>query len=309
MSKSESSAFTNSQVAISGASGLVGSALSKALTADGATVLPISRSNRGHDSETIVWDPETGLINPDRLKSVDTVVHLAGESIASGRWNDKQKAKIRDSRVKGTASLVKSMAAISDRPKTFICASAIGYYGNRGDQKLTETSEPGTGFLPEVSLEWEAAADAAIELGMRVVKVRIGVVLSPDGGALQKMLLPFKLGMGGVVGSGKQYWSWIGLNDLVRVFQFCISDSEISGAINAVSPNPVTNREFTKTLGGVLRRPTIIPLPAFAARLALGEMANDLLLASARVLPERLQQMNFEFQQPSLEESIRFELQ
>ncbi|MEP3482516.1 MAG: TIGR01777 family oxidoreductase [Fuerstiella sp.] len=309
MSPSESRSLASSQVAISGASGLVGSALTRALAADGATVLPISRSNRGNASETIVWDPTTGLINPDRLSSVDTVVHLAGESIASGRWNENQKAKIRDSRVQGTASLVKSMAAISERPKTLICASAIGFYGNRGDEELTETSDPGTGFLPDVSLEWEAAADAATELGMRVVKVRIGVVLSPLGGALQKMMLPFKMGMGGVVGSGKQYWSWIGLNDLVRVFQFCISTPDLSGTVNAVSPHPVTNREFTKTLGSVLKRPTIIPLPAFVARLALGEMANDLLLASARVLPERLQQLNFAFQQPNLEESIRFELQ
>lgn len=309
MLNSESPPLANSKVAISGATGLVGSALTRALQSEGAVVIPISRSNRGKDSDTIVWDPQSGLLNPDRLNGVDTVVHLAGESIASGRWNDKQKAKIRDSRVKGTESLVNSIAAISNRPKTLICASAIGYYGNRGDEKLTEAAAPGTGFLPEVSLEWEAAADAAIELGMRVVKVRIGVVLSPNGGALQKMLLPFKMGMGGVVGSGKQYWSWIGLNDLVRVFQFCISNSDISGAVNAVSPEAATNRDFTKTLGSVLKRPTIIPLPAFVARLALGEMANDLLLASARVIPERLQQMGFEFQQPSLDQSIRFELQ
>lgn len=308
MSNSELSPVANSQVAISGASGLVGSALGKALQKDGAAVVPISRSNRGKDSETIVWDPNSGLLNPDRLSGVDTVVHLAGESIASGRWNDKQKAKIRDSRVQGTENLVKSMAAISDRPKTFICASAIGYYGDRGDERLTEDAAPGTGFLPEVSLEWEAAADEAIDLGMRVVKVRIGVVLSPKGGALQKMLLPFKLGMGGVVGPGTQYWSWIGLNDLVRVFQFCISNPEISGPVNAVSPEPATNREFTKTLGSVLNRPTIVPLPGFVARVALGEMANDLLLASARVVPERLQQLGFEFQQPSLDSSIRFEL-
>lgn len=309
MLNSESPPLANSKVAISGATGLVGSALTRALQSEGAVVIPISRSNRGKDSDTIVWDPQSGLLNPDRLNGVDTVVHLAGESIASGRWNDKQKAKIRDSRVKGTESLVNSIAAISNRPKTLICASAIGYYGNRGDEKLTEAAAPGTGFLPEVSLEWEAAADAAIELGMRVVKVRIGVVLSPNGGALQKMLLPFKMRMGGVVGSGKQYWSWIGLNDLVRVFQFCISNSDISGAVNAVSPEAATNRDFTKTLGSVLKRPTIIPLPAFVARLALGEMANDLLLASARVVPERLQQMGFEFQQPSLDQSLRFELQ
>lgn len=308
MSQPKPNRPNNSTVAISGASGLVGAALTRVLQAEGTEVIPISRSIRGKNADTIVWDPESGLLNPDRLSGIDTVIHLAGESIAAGRWSKAQKARIRDSRVKGTESLVNSMATISDRPKTLICASAIGYYGDRADEQLTEDSVPGTGFLPEVSLEWEAAADAAVNLGMRVVKVRIGVVLSPHGGALQKMLLPFRFGLGGVVGSGRQYWSWIGLSDLVRVFQFCHSNEQVSGAINAVSPEPVTNREFTKTLGAVLQRPTIIPLPGFVARLALGEMANDLLLASARVLPQRLQQLGFQFQRPTLDDSIRFEL-
>lgn len=309
MPNSESHSFEGSTIAISGASGLVGTALINSLQTDGAKVVAISRSSKGKDSNTIVWDPETGLLNPDRLNDVDTVIHLAGESIASGRWNKQQKAKIRDSRVKGTAGLVNSIAQISNRPKTFICASAIGFYGDRADEVLTEDAAAGTGFLPDVSMQWEAAADAASQLGMRVVKVRIGVVLSPHGGALQKMLPPFRMGMGGVVGSGKQYWSWIGLHDLVRVFSFCASHSQVSGAVNAVSPMPVTNREFTKTLGSVLKRPTLIPVPRLLARLALGEMADDLLLASAKVVPQRLEQLGFEFQYPTLKESIQFELQ
>ena len=309
MPNSESHSFEGSTIAISGASGLVGTALTNSLQADGAKVVAISRSSKGKNSNPIVWDPETGLLNPDRLNDVDTVIHLAGEGIASGRWNKQQKAKIRDSRVKGTASLVNSIAQISNRPKTFICASAIGFYGDRADEVLTEDAAAGTGFLPDVSVQWEAAADAASQLGMRVVKVRIGVVLSPHGGALQKMLLPFRMGMGGVVGSGKQYWSWIGLHDLVRVFSFCASHSQVSGAVNAVSPMPVTNREFTKTLGAVLKRPTLIPVPRLVARLALGEMADDLLLASAKVVPQRLEQLGFEFQYPTLKESIQFELQ
>lgn len=297
-----------SQIAISGASGMVGSALRDALTSDGADVCSISRSNRNGDSSTIVWDPDSGIVNPDRLDGIETVVHLAGESIASSRWSEKQKARIRDSRVEGTRNLVKSMAAISNPPKTLICASAIGFYGDRGDEELTEESVPGSGFLPEVSMEWESAADTALELGMRVVKVRIGLVLSPQGGALQTMLFPFRMGVGGVVGSGKQYWSWIGLADLVRVLQFCIHHEEVSGVINAVSPTPVTNHEFTKTLGSVLNRPTILPVPGFLAKMALGEMANDLLLASARVLPARLQTLGFSFENADLEQCLRFEL-
>ncbi|MCL4110345.1 UNVERIFIED_CONTAM: hypothetical protein GTU68_027736 [Idotea baltica] len=288
---------------------MVGSALAARLKRDGATISSISRSNKNGNADTIVWDPKTGVLNPERLEGVDTVVHLAGESIAAGRWNAKRKASIRDSRVVGTDSLVKSMAVVENRPTTFICASAIGFYGDRGTEELSEDSAAGSGFLPDVSVEWEAAADAATELGIRVVKVRIGVVLSPTGGALQKMLLPFRMGVGGVIGSGKQYWSWIGLSDLVRILQFCVTNSEVLGIVNAVSPQPVTNREFTKTLGTVLKRPTILPLPAFAARLALGEMANDLLLASARVVPKRLTELGFDFRHPMLEDCLRFELQ
>lgn len=295
-------------VAISGASGLVGSALSELLRGTGRSVLAISRGDGGSYQDSIRWDPETGLTNPGRLESVDAVVHLAGENIAGGRWTERLKRKIKNSRVEGTRNLVKSIAAVEKRPKVLVCASAIGFYGDRGATELDELSAAGTGFLPEVCQEWENSAAAATELGVRVVNVRIGVVLSPKGGALAKMLLPFKLGAGGIVGSGQQYWSWIGLHDLTRVIAFCMDNDSISGPVNAVSPNSVTNREFTKELGSFLKRPTIMPMPGFAAKILLGEMAQALLLASARVRPTRLQEAGFQFDQPTLAECFQHEL-
>ncbi|WP_077025302.1 TIGR01777 family oxidoreductase [Fuerstiella marisgermanici] len=295
-------------VAISGATGMVGSALADRLRESGKSVIAISRSDGGGYDDTIRWDPESGLTNPNRLESVDAIVHLAGENIAAGRWNDSVKRRIRNSRVNGTRSLVESMASVEKRPKLFICASAIGYYGDRGSMELPESAEPGEGFLPDVCKEWEAEADAAAELGCRVVNVRIGMVLSPKGGALAKMLLPFKLGAGGVVGPGTQYWSWIGLHDLTRIIAFCIDNEEMSGPVNAVSPHPPTNREFTKDLGRVLNRPTIIPMPAFAAKLALGEMAKALLLASTRVVPKKLEKAGFKYDHPDLTGCLQHEL-
>ena len=268
-------------VAVSGASGLVGGKLVGLLKSAGHTVLPISR--RSADSSTILWEPERGFLNPARLEGVDAIVHLAGENIAAGRWSPAQKQKIRDSRVQGTRTLVESLRGLSNRPKTLVCASAIGFYGDRGEEVLDEQSTAGTGFLPDVCREWEAAAAGATELGMRVVHVRLGVVLSAQGGALQKMLLPFKLGAGGIIGNGRQYWSWIGVTDAARIFAFCVENSSVSGPVNAVSPHTATNFDFTKTLGSVLRRPTVFPLPGFMAKLVLGEMAEPLLLASARV--------------------------
>ena len=235
-------------------------------------------------------------------------MHLAGESIAAGRWNSKLKAKIRNSRIEGTRNLVKSIAAVEKRPRVLVCASAIGFYGDRGASELDESSAAGDGFLADVCRDWEVEANAATELGVRVVNVRIGVVLSPGGGALAKMLLPFKLGVGGVIGSGKQYWSWIGLNDLVRVIEFCINNESVVGPVNAVSPNPLTNKEFTKIVGSVLHRPTIFPLPAFMAKLVLGEMADALLLSSSRVMPKKLQKAGFTFAQPELAECLQYEL-
>lgn len=295
-------------VAISGATGLVGTELSSLLQSEGKSVTAISRKEGGSYKDSIIWDPESGLTNPARLETVDAVVHLAGENIAGGRWNSKLKNKIKRSRIQGTRSLVESIAAVEKRPKVLVCASAIGFYGDRGAEELTEASAAGSGFLPEVCEGWEEEANAAKELGLRVVNVRIGVVLSPKGGALQKMLLPFKLGMGGVVGSGSQYWSWIGLHDLTRIIAHCINDESMEGPVNAVSPEPLTNKQFTKGLGSVLGRPTIIPMPAFMAKIALGEMAEALLLASSKVIPKKLEASAFEFKHRDLQSCLKHEL-
>lgn len=294
------------KTAISGATGLVGTELASALKKAGHSVRALSRKSGIPDA--IQWDQAKGVLNPQSLADVDTVVHLAGENIAGSRWTAAVKERIRSSRVEGTRNLVKSLAAVEKRPRTLVCASAIGLYGDRGDEILTESSTPGTGYLADVCKAWEHEAMAAADLGMRVVCVRIGVVLSPKGGALAKMLLPFKLGVGGIVGSGKQYWSWIGLNDLVRIIQFCIETESVKGPVNAVSPNPLTNYDFTKGVGSVLHRPTVFPLPGFMATLVLGEMANDLLLASTRVIPQQLQQHGFQFEQPDLISCLKHEL-
>ena len=287
-------------VAITGASGMVGTALTTVLRESGHNPVSITRKASESNEGSIVWDPASGLKDPSRLETIDTVVHLAGENIAGGRWTAALKDRIRRSRVEGTRSLVKSIAAIGHRPKTLVCASAIGFYGERGDTVLDEDAVAGSGFLAEVCRGWEQEAEAATELGLRVVKVRIGVVLSPKGGALAKMLLPFKLGAGGIIGSGKQYWSWIGLHDLVRIIAFCVEHDSIRGAVNAVSPNSMTNYDFTKGIGRALHRPTLFPMPAFAAKLVLGEMANELLLSSTRVIPKKLKEEGFEFHYPEL---------
>jgi uncharacterized protein (TIGR01777 family) len=293
-------------VAITGASGMVGTELAAKLRQSGHKLMSISR--KASSSDTVLWDPATGLKDPSQLGKVDTVVHLAGENIAAGRWTAALKDRIRRSRVDGTRSLVKSIAAVQQRPKTLICASAIGYYGERGKTILNEDAAAGTGFLADVCREWEQEAQAAAELGLRVVTVRIGVVLSPKGGALAKMLLPFKLGAGGIIGSGRQYWSWIGLHDLVRIIEFCVENESVNGPVNGVSPNPMTNYDFTKGVGRALHRPTIFPLPAFVAKLVLGEMANDLLLSSTRVIPKKLQDHGFQFDYPELVGCLEHEL-
>lgn len=297
----------NTTVAISGASGLVGKDLSALLKEHGHRVVPMTRKKTA-GPDAIIWDTAKGVEDAAQLEGVDTIVHLAGENIAGGRWNAAIKERIRSSRVDGTRSLVQSIGKVQKRPKTLICASAIGYYGERGDAILTESEPAGHGYLSDVCKAWEHEAMAAKELGLRVVCVRIGVVLSPKGGALAKMLLPFKLGAGGIVGNGKQYWSWIGLNDLVRAIAFCVENESVSGPVNAVSPEPLTNYDFTKGVGKVLKRPTIFPLPAFMARLVLGEMADELLLSSIRVVPNQLQQHGFKFDQPDLISCLEHEL-
>ena len=292
-------------ILITGASGLLGSTLVAALKDRQDTPFCLVRKPPQNANE-IQWQPDQGHIDVASLPQIDAVVHLAGENIAGGRWTVERKKRIRDSRVDSTLLLSKTLASLDQRPHTLISASAIGYYGHRADEELTEKSPSGIGFLPEVGQAWENAAQPAIDGGIRTVFPRIGVVLTPEGGALQKMLLPFKLGLGGVVGSGKQYMSWISKQDLINVILFALDTPSLSGPVNAVSPNPVTNRVFTKTLGKVLSRPTLFPLPAFAAKLALGEMADALLLASTRVLPTQLQAENFSFTHADLDPTLQY---
>jgi len=281
------------KILISGSHGLVGKALIKSLTTDGHDIVRLVRgSPRGAEIE---WHPNQDRIDAAQLEGFDVVVHLAGENIASGRWTGEKKRAIRESRVKGTSLLSESLAHLSRPPSLFLSASAIGYYGDRGDELLTEKSAPGEGFLPSVCSEWENATKPAIEKGIRTVHTRFGVILDRDEGALAKMLPPFKMGIGGRIGDGKQWMSWIALDDVVNGLKFLIADTSISGPVNFVAPNPVTNAEFTKALGRLLSRPTLFPVPAFGARLAFGEMADALLLSSQKVEPSVLRDRGFPF--------------
>ena len=291
------------KVLISGSSGLVGKALAKSLTNDGHEVLRLVRRKPATAAE-IEWHPNQGGLDAERLQGIDAVVHLAGESIASGRWTDEKKRAIRESRVKGTSLLAESLAQASTPPSVFISASAIGYYGNRGDELLTETSRPGDDFLAGVCIEWENATKPAVENGIRTVNARFGIILDENEGALAKMLTPFRMGIGGRVGDGRQWMSWVALDDVVNAAKFLITDTSTRGPVNFVSPSPVTNAEFTKTLGRVLSRPTFFPVPEFAARLAFGEMADALLLASQRVKPAVLEEKGFKFGWPTLESAL-----
>ncbi len=292
-------------IAITGSSGLVGSALIRALEADGHLVRPIVRRPPRDGKHEIRWDPAAGMIDATEMAIVDAVVHLAGENIAAHRWTRPFKDRILSSRVRGTSLLCETLAGLASRPAVLVSASAIGYYGDRGDEPLDESSPPGDGFLCEVCQQWEAATVPARDADIRVVNLRIGFVLSQRGGGLAKMLTPFRLGLGGVIGSGDQYMSWIAIDDLVRVIQFALAAAAVAGPVNAVTPTPVTNREFTKTLGRTLRRPTLCPMPAFAARLAFGEMADEMLLCSARVEPHALAAAGFAFEYPQLEPALR----
>lgn len=292
------------QVLVSGAGGLVGSALVPLLQSDGHSLKCLTRSSRTGE-DVITWNPDNDALDAAALEGIEAVVHLAGESIASGRWTAAKKARIRDSRVRGTRLLCERLAQLSQPPRVLLCASAIGYYGNRGDEIMTEDSPPGEGFLADVCREWEKATEPAAAKGTRVVNLRFGVILSRHGGALQKMLLPFKLGGGGIVGNGQQYWSWIAIDDVVGAIQFALVNETLRGPVNVVAPAAVTNYVFTKVLGRVLGRPTIMPMPAFLARLALGEMANELLLASTRVEPRRLTKFGYQFHCPDLEGALR----
>lgn len=281
------------KIMVSGSHGLVGTALVNHFSKEAHEVIRIGRD----------------FSKPVDFEEVDGVVHLAGESIADGRWNAAKKERIESSRVDGTSLLAKQISKAKTKPGVFISASAIGYYGDRRVEELTETSQPGTGFLPEVCAKWEEATAPAQQAGVRTVFLRTGIVLSQEGGALKKMLPPFKMGAGGILGDGKQYMSWISLADMVGTINFLIQQEACSGAYNLVSPNPVTNHEFTKVLGNVLHRPTIMPLPAFAARLMFGEMADALLLSSTKVLPKKLLEAGYKFKhadlKPALEEILK----
>lgn len=291
------------KVLITGASGLIGNALQESFRDRGYEMLLASRSEPKSDNE-IQWDAEKGFAEPERLEGIDAAVHLAGESISGLRWTEEKKRAIRDSRVLGTRSVVEAISGLRDRPRVLVAASAVGFYGERGDEELTESSSAGDDFLSAVAKEWESESRRAEDAGVRTVLIRSGIVLSKDGGALGTMLTPFRLGIGGTVGSGKQWMSWISLEDEVAIINFAIENENLRGAVNAVSPNPATNYEFTKTLGEVLYRPTILPLPEFAVSMIFGEMGDALLLASTKALPKRLLDAGFEFKYPDLKPAI-----
>ena len=292
------------RILISGASGLIGSALRARLTQQGDETAALVR--RSPQQNEVQWHPGQPL-DPPQLAGFDAIIHLAGKNIA-GRWTEKFKREVRDSRVQGTRSLATAAAESFRRtgqPRAFIAASGAGFYGNRGDEVLTEASAPGEGFLAETCVAWEAAADPAREAGVRVAHMRIGVVLAKDGGALPPLLLPFRLGLGGRIGNGAQFWSWAALEDVIGAFVFALHDESLSGPVNVVSPNPARVSEFVRALGAVLHRPTIFPLPAFVVRTLLGEMGQELLLDSARVMPEKLQRAGYQFAYRELEPALR----
>jgi len=303
------------RILISGASGLIGSALVAELEADGYEVVRLVRGSTKSRND-LAWEPMRE-VSPALVSGFDAMIHLSGENVA-GRWSAEKKRKIRESRVVSTRNLVSAMAKAERPPQTFACASAIGYYGNRGDEVLTEDSAAGAGFLPDVCREWEAATHAGID-GVRVVNLRFGIVLSKDGGALKEMLRPFRLGLGGRVGSGQQWWSWIHIDDAVAAVVHCLSvgrggpaphiSSFVSGPTNIVVPSPVTNAEFTRVLASAMKRPALLAVPAFAAKLALGEFAEEGILASARVMPKKLEESGFQFRyaelRPALEQLLR----
>jgi uncharacterized protein len=290
------------RVLVTGVSGPIGAVLLPYLESQGAQVFRLVRG-RARGPDQIAWDPLMPM-SPETVSGFDAVVHLAGESIV-GRWTEEKKRRVHESRVLGTRHLATALSQTPQRPKVFICASAVGYYGNRGDEVLIEESPGGQGFLANVSRQWEEATQPAANAGIRTVNLRIGLVLSPKGGALEKMLTPFKFGLGGKIGSGQQWWSWIHVDDIVGAVHYAMHAETLAGPVNLVSPNAVRNSDFTKTLASVLGRPTLLPIPAFAARLAFGaEMANELLLSSAHVEPGRLHASGYAFRFPELRTAL-----
>lgn len=289
-------------ILITGESGLVGTALSGHFSRSGHCVIPLRRDG---SARPFTWQPGNGLVHLDDSVNLDVVINLAGPGVADKRWSETRKRELLETRVNGTLALSEALAKRKQKPPVFISASAIGFYGPRDEQLCDESTESGDGFLAEIARQWESATVPAQTAGIRTLQARFGIVLSASGGALARMLFPFKLGLGGVIGSGNQYMSWVSIHDVIRLFDFLIDRNELSGPINIVSPDPVTNREFTRVLGKVLGRPTLIPMPAFQARLLFGEMAEEILLTGARVLPVRLQNAGFEFVEPDLEQALR----
>jgi uncharacterized protein (TIGR01777 family) len=298
---------TSSFVAITGASGLIGRALQARLRLNGKRVRCLTRSESPDRPDDIVWDPMRGKLEPHELEGAEAVVHLAGEPIAQ-RWTGARREAIRESRVRGTELLARAIVALDVKPRVLLSGSAVGYYGGRGDEPVDEESAPGTDFLAGVAREWEHATGAAQDAGVRVVLMRSGVVLSPHGGMLERLLPPFRLGVGGPIGTGRQWISWIGLDDYLRAAEHAMATTGLHGPVNLVAPNPVTNAEFAATLGRVLGRPALVPVPSFALELLYGEMARATILAGQRVAPKALLRNGFHFAHPTLEEALRFEM-
>lgn len=291
------------QVAITGASGFVGRAVRASLEQDGHRVLSLVR--RPTPGDTAMWDPATGMIDRNALEGLDAVIHLAGEDISRGRWTADKKRRIRQSRVAGTSLLAGALATLTRRPAVLVSGSAVGIYGDRGEEVLTESSATGSGFLADVGTAWEAATAPAAAAGIRVVHLRLGIVLDPAGGALDRMLLPFRLGIGGPLGSGRQWVSWLTRSELVRIIRFTMDTPALTGPVNAVSPAPVTFADLARALGRVLHRPAVLPVPPFALRILFGEMADEMLLASQRCHPEVLRAAGYQFQSPGLAGALR----
>ncbi|MCZ6688833.1 MAG: TIGR01777 family oxidoreductase [Planctomycetota bacterium] len=293
------------KVLVSGSTGFLGSALVEFLKEADHKVIRLVRTEPDEGKDEIGWDPAAGRLDKASVEGMDAVVHLSGENLAAGRWTAESKERIRESRIRSTRLLSETLAGLEKPPGVLLTGSAVGYYGDRGEEILREDSGPGKGFLAELGVDWEKATGPAKDKGIRVVPIRTGVVLDPAGGAMAKMLLPFKLGVGGRIGPGTQYMSWISLPDWVAAIQHILLNDKIEGPVNLVAPNPVTNLEFTKAFGKAIFRPTIFPMPAFVARLAFGEMADEALLASTRVEPGRLLDSGFEFQHPQVDAALR----
>jgi hypothetical protein len=296
------------RVAIAGAGGLIGSSLAAFLADGGHPVLRLVRREKTDAVDEVAWDPQRGPLHPERLEALDAMVYLAGENIASGRWTESRKARLVASRVGAVHRLVDSLGALEAPPRTLVCASAVGYYGDCGERRVTEDAPPGDGFLAGLARRWEDAARAAEAWGARVVLPRFGVVLSSRGGALAKMLPAFRLGLGGPLGSGRQLLSWVALDDTVGALDHALRTAGLDGPVNVAAPEPVAQSDFARVLGRVLRRPAFLPLPAAVLRLVFGEMAEETLLASTGVLPARLQESGFRFRHPELEGALRHEL-